>query len=63
MCIESYYEREFLRIFDEHFNDVINNFLKGESPPIHAIKGKRALQIAIASIKALKVIKLSIFNY
>jgi len=43
MCIESYYEREFLRIFDEHFNDVINNFLKGESPPIHAIKGKKGI--------------------
>ena len=48
------YEREFLRTFDEHFNEVINNFLKGKKPPIHAIKGKRALQIAIASIKAMK---------
>ena len=45
------YDREFLRTFDEHFNDVINNFLKGEKPPIHAKKGKGALQMAIASIK------------
>ena len=48
------YEREFLRTFDKHFNDVINNFLKGEKPPIHAQKGKRALQIAIASINSMK---------
>ena len=48
------YEREFLRTFDKHFNEVINSFLKGNKPPIHAIKGKRALQIAIASIKAMK---------
>ena len=51
------YEREFLRTFDEHFNEVINNFLKGKKPPIHATKGKRALQIAIASIKAMKTNK------
>ena len=51
------YEREFLRTFDEHFNEVINNFLKGKKPPIHALKGKRALQIAIASIKAMKTNK------
>ena len=51
------YEREFLRTFDKHFNEVINSFLKGNKPPIHAIKGKRALQIAIASIKAMKTNK------
>jgi predicted dehydrogenase len=51
------YDREFLRTFDKHFNEVINNFLKGEKPPIHAAKGKRALQIAIASIKAMKTNK------
>ena len=44
------YEREFLRTFDEHFNEVISNFLKGKEPPIHANKGKRALQLALESI-------------
>ena len=48
------YEREFLRTFDDHFNEVINNFLKGQSPPIHAQKGKRALLLALASIKSMK---------
>ena len=48
------YEREFLRTFDEHFNEVINNFLKGQSPPIHAQKGKRALLLALSSIKSMK---------
>ena len=48
------YEREFLRTFDNHFNEVIENFLKGKKPPIHAKKGRRALQIAIASIKSMK---------
>ena len=45
------------RTFDKHFNEVINSFLKGNKPPIHALKGKRALQIAIASIKAMKTNK------
>ena len=30
------YEREFLRTFDEHYKEVINNFIKGKRPPIHA---------------------------
>ena len=47
------YEREFLRTFDEHFNDVIVNFLKGKQPPIHANQGKRALQLALASIRSM----------
>ena len=37
-----------------NMKNLINSFLKGNKPPIHAIKGKRALQIAIASIKAMK---------
>ena len=51
------YEREFLRTFDEHFNEVINNFLKGKEPPIHANKGLRALQLALASIKSMQTNK------
>ena len=51
------YEREFLRTFDEHYNNVIKNFLKGMQPPIHASAGKRALQLALASIKAMQTNK------
>ncbi len=51
------YEREFLRTFDEHFNNVIDNFLKGKEPPIHANSGKRALQLAVASIKSMQTNK------
>ena len=51
------YEREFLRTFDEHFNEVINNFIKGKEPPIHAKKGQRALQLALASIKSMQTNK------
>jgi len=56
------YEREFLKTFDDHFNDVVNNFLKGKKPPIHAKSGKRALQLALASIKAMKTNKTITIN-
>ena len=48
------YEREFHRTFDEHYNGVINNFIKKKSPPIHANAGKRVLELALASIKSFK---------
>ena len=48
------YEREFHRTFDEHFNEVIKNFLNNKQPPIHANAGKRALQLALASIKSMQ---------
>ena len=51
------YEREFLRTFDEHYKEVINNFIKGKGPPIHAKAGKRALELALASIKSFKLKK------
>ena len=51
------YEREFLRTFDEHFNEVISNFSKGKEPPIHANKGKRALQLALQSIRSMQTKK------
>ena len=51
------YEREFLRTFDEHYNEVIGNFLKGKQPPIHANKGKRALKLALASIRSMQTKK------
>ena len=48
------YEREFHRTFDEHYNDVINNFMNKKKPPIHANAGKRALKLALASIESFK---------
>ena len=51
------YEREFLRTFDDHYKEVINNFIKRKSPPIHAKAGKRALELALASIKSFKLKK------
>jgi predicted dehydrogenase len=48
------YEREFHQTFDEHFNEVIKNFLNNKQPPIHANAGKRALQLALASIKSMQ---------
>ena len=51
------YNREFLRTFDEHFNEVVNNFLKGKRPPIHANAGKRALLLALSSIRSMQTNK------
>ena len=34
-----------------------NNFINKKTPPIHAIAGKRALQLALASIKAMQTNK------
>lgn len=45
-------EREFHRTFDRHMDDILAAFRAGEQPPIHASRGKRALQLAIASIES-----------
>ena len=48
------YEREFYRTFDEHYNEVIYNFVHKKQPPIHANSGRRALELALHSIKSFK---------
>ena len=48
------YEREFHRTFDEHFNEVIKNFINNKEPPVHAKVGKRALELALSSIESYK---------
>ena len=48
------YEREFHRTFDSHYNQVIYNFINKKKPPIHADLGRRALELALASIKSFK---------
>ena len=36
---------------------LVCNFIKGKKPPIHAEAGKRALELALASIKSFKLKK------
>ena len=48
------YEREFHRTFDEHFNEVVKNFINNKEPPVHAKVGKRALELALFSIESYK---------
>ena len=48
------YEREFHRTFDEHFNEVIKNFINNKEPPVHAKVGKRILELALSSIESYK---------
>ena len=51
------YEREFHRTFDKHYNEVIKNFLIKKPPPVIANAGKRALQLALASIMSMQTNK------
>ena len=48
------YEREFHRTFDEHFSEVIKNFINNKEPPVHAKVGKRTLELALSSIESYK---------
>ena len=48
------YEREFHSTFDDHYNQVIYNFINKKKPPIHANSGRRALELALAAIKSFK---------
>jgi predicted dehydrogenase len=45
-------DREFHRTFDRHMDAVLAAFRAGEQPPIHALQGKRALQLALAAIES-----------
>ena len=40
--------------FDSHYNQVIYNFINKKIPPIHANLGRRALKLALVSIKSFK---------
>lgn len=48
------YDREFHRTFDIHFDAVIKALKAGKEPPIHARSGRRALQLALASIESFE---------
>jgi len=45
-------DREFHRTFDRHWDAVVEDFLAGEQPPVHARAGRRALQLAYAVIQS-----------
>ena len=47
-------DREFHRTFDKHFDAVLAAFRAEGEPPIHARAGKRALELAHASIRAFE---------
>lgn len=44
--------REFHRTFDRHLDVILEAFLAGQQPPIHAEAGRRALQLAYAAIES-----------
>jgi predicted dehydrogenase len=45
-------DREFHRTFDLHLDAMIAAFKRGEPPPVHAMAGRRALQLAMAAIES-----------
>ncbi|MBI1335186.1 MAG: gfo/Idh/MocA family oxidoreductase [Armatimonadetes bacterium] len=46
------YDREFHRTFDSYMDAVIEAFLGGQAPPVHARAGLRALELAHAAIRS-----------
>jgi myo-inositol 2-dehydrogenase / D-chiro-inositol 1-dehydrogenase len=45
-------DREFHRTFDRHWEAVVEAFVAGHQPPIHARAGRRALELALAVIES-----------
>lgn len=45
-------DRNFYDLFDRHLDEVLEAFRRGEDPPIHARDGRRALELAHASIQS-----------
>lgn len=46
--------REFKNTFDKHVEDILIALRKGEQPPIHARAGRRAVELASASVDSFK---------
>jgi predicted dehydrogenase len=46
--------RTFTNTFDRHVDDVLTALRAGNEPPIHARAGRRALQLAIASVRSFQ---------
>ena len=47
-------DREFHRTFDRHVDEMLSAFRRGEEPPVHAREGRRALELAYASIASFE---------
>lgn len=47
-------ERDFHDIFGRHLDQLLQAFRKGDEPPIHAREGRRALELAHASIESFE---------
>lgn len=47
-------DREFHRTFDRHVDEVLSAFRRGDEPPVHARAGRRALELAHATIQSFE---------
>lgn len=47
-------DRSFYQTFDKHFEHLLAAFRAGQTPPIHASAGRRALALAMASIESFQ---------
>lgn len=47
-------DREFHRTFDRHVDEVLSAFRHGDEPPVHARAGRRALELAYATIQSFE---------
>jgi predicted dehydrogenase len=46
--------RTFTNTFDRHVEDILTALRAGEQPPIHARCGRRALELAAASVRSFE---------
>jgi myo-inositol 2-dehydrogenase/D-chiro-inositol 1-dehydrogenase len=46
--------REFRLTFDRHVDDLLQALRNGERPPVHATAGRRARELAVASITSFE---------
>ena len=47
-------DRTFTHTFDRHVDDVLTALRAGEPPPIHARAGRRAVELAEASVRSFE---------
>lgn len=45
-------DRQFHSTFDKHFDLLVRALREGEEPPVHAGRGRRALELALAAIES-----------
>ena len=48
------FDREFHRTFDVHLDAILDAFIRGDQPPVHARAGRRALQLAWAAVESFE---------